>query len=246
MGISSPSTREIPFTNIFQCHASPPQIKTIRDRILLLADQCKNRRGMNKDFPHITDMAISLSAQYISDFNSVLYSGLPFKRRKKLTIADELTWKWTELTGKFVGCQFWSLGAARLFNDELKNKYNNPSLEDGWTLAGRLDDRRGPDGRRRPDDQIITHEHVFPIKFFRGILSAPERAREINELRQLFSRFAIGCVVLQSEHPSNCPYDRDNPWRRYRDKGITLAENPNWPDEHKDLIRLAELQAVPA
>jgi hypothetical protein len=64
-------------------------------------------------------------------------------------------------------------------------------------------------------------------------------------LRELFARFAVACVVLESEHPPNSLYDRVNPWQRYGGRGITLVKNPDWPEEHKNLIDLAELQVVP-
>jgi hypothetical protein len=234
--ISSSSTRTaIPFKAVFQYHATPSQIETIRGLILTLADQCINRRGADTTFPNISDVAASLSDEYRNKFNSVLYCQT-FAPAKKRTIADELAWKWSETTGKFVGCPFWSLNAKNLFNRELA-KYSNPTLQNAWTLAYRLA------SNARSHDQQITHEHVLPKRLFCKILFSMRTPVALNELRGLFSHLAVGCVVLESEHPANHLADRDNPWRRYA--GITLVENPGWPEEHKRLIAQAQLQVVP-
>jgi len=186
--------------------------------------------------PHIYDKAVSLSYQYRSYFNSVLYckSFAPAARR---TIADELAWKWSETTGKFIGCPFWSVGAKNLFDREV-TKYHTRSLQDAWTLAECLA------SNARNHDQQITHEHVFPKQHFCTILIS-EGTDNMNELRDLFYGLSIGCVVLESEHrqmPNKA--NRDNPWRRYEGI-ITLVENPAWPEKQKRLIAEAKLQVMP-
>jgi hypothetical protein len=153
-----------------------------------------------------------------------------------------LAWKWSETTGKFIGCPFWSLSAKTVFDHEIA-LLHDPSLEDAWKLSQSLGQKI------RKIDQQLTHEHVFPKRFFCEILRnyQPTGIQDINALRALFSRLAIGCVVLESEHPPHAPNawaNRDNPWRRYQ--GITLVENPAWPEEHKLLIARAGLQIVPS
>jgi hypothetical protein len=46
-----------------------------------------------------------------------------FNLREKQILANELIWKWTEATGKYIGCQFWSVEAQDLFNAELRNRH---------------------------------------------------------------------------------------------------------------------------
>jgi hypothetical protein len=233
-GISSSRTRAaIPFKDVFQHHATPSQIDTMRGRILTLADQCINRHGVDTNFPNINDVAESLSDESRYKFNSVLYCQT-FAPAKKRTIADELAWKWSETTGKFIGCPFWSLDAKDLFDRELTK--STTTLQDAWTLAYHLA------SNARSHNQQITHEHVFPKRRFCEILFSMRTPVALNELRGLFSHLAVGCVVLESEHPSNHLANRDNPWRRY--EGITLVENLGWPEEHKRLIEQAGLQVV--
>jgi hypothetical protein len=52
---------------------------------------------------------------------------LPGKR----TLANELIWKWTEATGKYTGCQFWSARTMSLFDREVQSA-------GGWPITERL------------------------------------------------------------------------------------------------------------
>jgi hypothetical protein len=62
--------------------------------------------------------------------SSLLHFG-SFNLTKSRTLANELVWKWTEATGKYVGCQFWSRNAKALLDAEV-------SVADGYPIAPAL------------------------------------------------------------------------------------------------------------
>lgn len=223
-GISRAEDRKrIEYRDVFQYHATPSQIGIIKSRILDLASQCIIRNSVGGEFPYINDPTEKLGIKYANDFRAILYYG-SFSPHKKRTIADELTWKWSETTGKFIGCPFWSLDAKSMFDREM-DKLSNPYLQDAWKLADCLS------VSSRNHNQQLTHEHVFPRQWFCKILSS-ENINDRNELESLFSRLAVGCVVLESEHrrmPNT--NNRNNPWKRYQGI-ITLAKNPATGGEH--------------
>jgi hypothetical protein len=157
-----------------------------------------------------------------------------------LTLLDGLSWKWTEATGKYIGCQFWSNGAKALVDDE-RNRYGKELYlkEDAWKIAAGFSQRD-----RLPKSSRITHEHVYPRKDFKRLpFHAPNQSRDT--IRALFDRLCIGCVVLESEHPRKCldPANPENPWLRYAHAGIKLADNPEWPLLQREMIEEAGLCA---
>jgi hypothetical protein len=251
-GISAtPIRKSIRYENVFQYHATPSQIAVIQQKIVGLANQCITRRGVDAAFPYINDVTTKLDNKYRKDFTTVLYYGSftpRYDKRKSPgswtgTIADILAWNWSETSGKFIGCTFWSLAAKEMFDREISKK-RSPSLEDAWRLAKCLQ-RRRLDGQPRDKTVQLTHEHVFPKKFLcKKLLELQNGICDIDKLRSVFSRLAVGCVVLQSEHPPDRWADCDNPWRRYRQQGITLVENSAWPPEHRHLIKAAGVHVV--
>jgi hypothetical protein len=73
-----------------------------------------------------------------------------------------MVWKWTEATGKFVGCQFWSINAKKLFDEELRRRFGNTATFDkAWNLAIDLS------STKRYRRQALNHEHVLPIATIR-------------------------------------------------------------------------------
>jgi hypothetical protein len=61
--------------------------------------------------------------------------------------------------------------------------------------------------------------------------------RTIEEIRGLFDRYCVGCVVLESEHDQlSGDGDDTNHWIRYAKAGIKLAHNPAWPDSQRKMI----------
>jgi hypothetical protein len=127
----------------------------------------------NRYFYRVTggqiDAAIceTLKAKY----DSLLYFGT-FNVTKSRPLANELIWKWTEATGKYVGCQFWSKSAKELFDGEVV----------GWPIsqkrAGSIERQlstRSANGKNRPPHTKLTHEHVYPIKDMKNLLRQEDR-----------------------------------------------------------------------
>jgi hypothetical protein len=66
-----------------------------------------------------------------------------------------------------------------------------------------------------------------------------------DQVEKVIERLAIGCVVLESEHPPRkALFDENNPWLRYKQANIALVKNPNWPTQHRKLIKAAGLVAL--
>jgi hypothetical protein len=156
--------------------------------------------------------------------------GLPAKR----PVANELIWKWTEASGKYVGCQFWSMKAKKLFDLEV-------AACGGWPITGRAakDIQTKLSKKTRPKDSRLTHEHVYPIKDMK--LWLEEQGKPDREsIRGHFSRQCVSCVILESEHNFG-PADHENPWRRYAESGIKLSPNKDWSKDQRNLIEQAGL-----
>jgi hypothetical protein len=150
---------------------------------------------------------------------------------------DELIWKRSELTGKYIGCPFWSVEAKAFFDNELNrlsSSYRDlVSLRAACNLAECLKSRK-LGGRR------LIHEHVFPKKYLIPLLSRLGSSVNRKIVEEKMERLSVGCVLLESEHPKHDRVYADNPWRRYKD--IALAYNPRWPDDHCRMIKEAGLR----
>jgi hypothetical protein len=157
-----------------------------------------------------------------------------FNLTKSRPLANELVWKWTEATGKYVGCQFWSRNAKAWFDTEVLHA-------GGWPIAPALARKierklseKSAQGVERPPGTRLTHEHVYPIKDMKQRLYGNTR-RTVEELRGLFDSHCVGCVVLESEHDRFCG-DETNPWIRYAKARIKLADNPAWSYKQRQMI----------
>jgi hypothetical protein len=178
-------------------------------------------------------------AEFYARIPKLLSGSYPERAGKSVrTSLDALLWKYTELTGKYCGCQYWSAKAKSLFDQELREKYcDSPSMKDACLLAnclckkGLLDDKR------------FEHEHVFPkkalIKLLRGL---PESSISSDKIGELLDRLAVACVVLGSEHRSvnSVEENSDNPWLRYKGE-IRLVPNLDWTSSQRVLIERAGL-----
>lgn len=150
------------------------------------------------------------------------------------TLSNELIWKWTEATGKYVGCPFWSSAARELFDAEVE-------ALGGWPITSgvkkHLEAKLQKKGR--PHNQKLTHEHVYPIKEMKAWISSLGSFDSATVMEH-FDRQCVACVVLESEHP-NVPANHENPWLRYSNAGVVLAQNPAWPESQRALIAAAGL-----
>jgi hypothetical protein len=182
------------------------------------------------------DVYITLKEKY----DPLLHFG-NFNLTTSRTLAYELIWKWTEATGKYVGCPFWSENAKALFDTEVLSAGGwpiQPAL--AKKIAKRLSEKGANEEKSVPKAKL-THEHVYPIKDMkRRLYSYAERS--IEEIRGLFDRYCVGCVVLESEHNQlSVEGDDTNHWVRYAEAGIKLAPNPAWPDSQRRMIVAAGL-----
>lgn len=167
------------------------------------------------------------------------YGSYPQRAGKDMNASlDALHWKYSELTGKYCGCQFWSEGAKRLFEGKLLEYANGraPAPNDAGRVANFL-------SKKIHGEYQLVHEHVFPrAELRKRMLLDRDALLASGRLAETLERIAIGCIVLESEHKllKNRECDYDNPWRRYTGK-IRLVENQNWPASQRELIAAAGL-----
>jgi hypothetical protein len=217
--------------SVFDHDADQDRVNTLRDAVI---DDFVSLHGKYPNFGKVTatdlnpDDYVQMRERYRGLHFGVF--SLPGKRH----VANELIWKWTEATGKYVGCQFWSLKAKELFDLEVKDS-------GGWPVTAKLAKSLGKklSMKSRPKDSRLTHEHVYPIKDMKRWLRDQANPHR-EEIRNHFERQCIGCVLLESEHDRSVGND-ENPWFRYKHAGIYLALNPAWPDTQRTLILEAGL-----
>jgi hypothetical protein len=212
------------FQDVFQ-YPEDVNTKHLHDIIINTVYFCIN--GV-RGYPNLDKLGRTLPNDIKSDFSNSIYA-VPLRMDR--SIKSELPWKWSEATGKYVGCQFWSIKAKYLFDDEVRKHFGEEAtLEQACKLAKCLSGR------------YIEHEHVFPRKEFNRLLNNEKLT--ITNLQQFFSIYAVGCVVLTSEHSQIRTEEGDetNPWKRYsRNHFIPLADNIRWASDHRKMIEEAGL-----
>jgi hypothetical protein len=207
--------------SVFDHDADPDKLNELRTAVI---DDISLLHGKYANFDKIgaADLSPDDSARMRERYRRLLYYGA-FSLPGKRAVVNELIWKWTEATGKYVGCEFWSLKAKELFDREVAN-YG------GWPITARVAKilERELSKKARPRDSRLTHEHVYPIKDMKRWLRDQVNPNR-KEILIHFARQCIGCVVLESEHDRTGGND-ENPWIRYKGAGITLAPNPALSD----------------
>jgi hypothetical protein len=146
----------------------------------------------------------------------------------------QVSWKWSELSGKYVGCPFWSTEALRVVI----------GLDARW--PGRPLKRVCERVSKGYFLESIQHEHVFPRDEWIARLQALVKSAAVPlepELEALLDRYCIGCVVTRTQHDEAAGRlgTPDNPWLRYRETSICLVPNPAWTEPHLSWIRAAGL-----
>jgi len=148
------------------------------------------------------------------------------RRREPL---GQCSWKWSEVTGKYIGCPFWSVEATRNFGEFA-------ALQPAMRLA-RVAEKASQIVRRA---HRLQHEHVFPRRDWATMMSRfVGKGTTITDaaLRNLLEQYCIGCVVTAEEHSQLARRgDPTNPWRRYQRAGVLLVDNPDWPHQHRQWI----------
>ena len=231
---------------MFQHQARDEDTHGLEKLIVQVTDRCINRTNVNNTYPVISDTLLTVVQDYYKILKTLLDEKLycrTFNLKENWSISDQLTWKWSEATGKYVGCPFWSVRAEEIFKAELERRFDSDStsLDDAWNLGEELS------RRRKYGDRALTHEHVFPRAELSRILHRaslfPQYTRDADALENLFRRLAIGCVVLESEHRQLSQMgDPENPWKRYtRGVRIAVVNNPLWREDHREMIEEAGL-----
>ena len=177
-------------------------------------------------------------AEFYKRIPQLIYGSYALRAGRDVNASlDELHWKYSELTGKYCGCQFWSESAKRLFDTHMNG--SSPPLTDARELAEYARElAESLANRGRPKDSRLVHHHVFPpAKLIELVLEPPLDSQDLSET---IKRLAVGCVVLESERIRDKQCDSSNPWLRYTGK-IKLVENQDWPAPHADLIKAAGL-----
>ena len=214
--------------SVFDHHAGPNRVSTLREAV---TDDFVSLQGKYANVCRLT--ATNLSPEDYSQMRE-RYSRLDcrFNLPSRRFVANELIWKLTEATGKYVGCQFWSVAAKELFDLQAK-------VSGGWPITAKLGKSIGKklSMKCRSDESKLTHEHVYPIKDMKRWLSHPgDRDRE--EIRNYFERQCVSCVLLESEHKliAGTAGTDENPWLRYKQADIYLSPNPVWSPTQLTLI----------
>ena len=213
--------------SVFHHNADPNKLDELRAGVI---DDISFLHSRYPDVGKIsaTDLSSDDLMRLSERYRRLLHYG-HFSLSGKRKVANELIWKWTEASGKYVGCQFWSLKAKKLFDLEVADC-------GGWPItmkaARHLESKLSK--KSRPKDSRLTHEHVYPIEDMKSWLRNQGKLNR-DEIRNHFERQCVGCVVLESEHDRKHGDDQ-NPWLRYNIAGITLAQNSAWLDAQRVLI----------
>jgi len=151
----------------------------------------------------------------------------------KRDLLSQISWMWSEVRGKVVGCPFWSVAAANRLAELAKRFPRWSSLNLGREAQRRI---HGP--------VQLQHEHVYPRKDWKTMIVPHVVLQPLGEddLRALMHRYCIACIVTKAEHGELPPNGEDrNPWLRYRGTSIRLVPNPSWQPVHHSWIDDAQI-----
>jgi hypothetical protein len=99
--------------SVFDHDADPNQVEALRTAVV---KDLHALLSIYSDFGEITvaDLDPDIYSEMRGRYRRLLHYGVfnPGKR----TVGNELIWKWTEATGEYVGCQFWSVEAKAVFD----------------------------------------------------------------------------------------------------------------------------------
>jgi hypothetical protein len=148
----------------------------------------------------------------------------------------QVSWKWSELSGKYSGCAWWSTEAKRVVVE----------LDARW--PGRPLKRVCERVSKGYFLESIQHESVFPRDEWVARLQAlvgTDAVPSLPELEAQLDQLCIGCVVTRTQHDEAAgrPGTPDNPWLRFQPTSICLVPNPAWTEPHVSWIRAAGLLA---
>jgi hypothetical protein len=144
---------ERPLHSVFDHAADPATVDALHRAIV--EEVCRFRQS-HLAFGNITAdrLGIEEFGRLKEKFDPLLHFRT-FNLPEKRDLAQELIWKATEATGKYTGCQFWSVRAKALFDQ-------NADWAIGLKTAKALEKTLSLRTREKSDR--LTHEHVYPIK----------------------------------------------------------------------------------
>ncbi len=121
-----------------------------------------------------------------------------------------LLWKYTEASGKYVGCPYWSVKAKESFED----------TSNGATSS-------------MPPSKKLRHEHLVPRKILTDMFFSLDDISPESVL-YIFQKYCIGVVITAEEDvllnkaglKQKMPEARwlDDPWTRYKNVGIIVCQ----------------------
>ena len=216
---------ERPLHSVFDHIADPATVDALRRAIV--EEICRFRQSHSAFGKIAADqLGVGEFQRLKEKFDPLLDFGT-FNLPKKRDLAQELIWKATEATGKYTGCQFWSVRAKALFDQNA-----------GWPIS--LKTARALEKtlslKTREKSVRLTHEHVYPIKDLKLKLCKTDPTLE--RITPLFETHCLACVVLEEEHDREAGI-HENPWTRYKNAGIQIADNPAWTARQRDLLQRA-------
>ena len=138
------------------------------------------------------------------------------------------------MSGKYVGCPFWSVEALKTL-ERVFSENPGRSLRSAATVAS----------KRTQGEHQLQHEHVFPRKAWRELMSpriGKWQASQADELVELLDRYCVGCIVTMGEHRQLGDEGvLENPWERYQGSSIRLVPSESWKEPHRTWIAEADL-----
>jgi hypothetical protein len=223
--------KKIPFTDVFQCHGNNTiDIRDAKNEIIKMFFNCLETRTPLAE----EDFHLKL---YYGCYNLSHYRDTWTPLRASL---DQLLHRYVEATGRYCGCQYWSVKARNLFITKL-SKNPTPTLHDAWLLSKKLSHEIKRDERPELKKERIMHGSLFPRNYLLKLLD-PDKHPSFEYVKAKIEQNAVGCVILQSEYQlfNKLEIDCDNPWLRYKGK-IKLANNLNWDNKQRRRILEANL-----
>lgn len=148
--------------------------------------------------------------------DSIFILNGPLTYGTKYDVLNMVSWLWTGYNGKYIGCQYWSKEALKVF-DKLIEK--NKKLY-------------------KKDEKNFIHEHVFPRNIsIDKIINIPNLNQK--NLEQLFEKYFVGAILtckegkeLDKKYRQKMPKefyevgnpDYDNIWLRYKKMNISVVK----------------------
>jgi hypothetical protein len=152
-------------------------------------------------------------------------------------IAWRISWEWTDNTGAYVGCPFWTEGALKI-------------LFSGFQNTNELIEKKAISENVKSK---VIHEHIVPRNYFINYIISCYEKYEAPTMENLSKM--VACVVTKEEDariskrgykktmPNNITSLEkvDNPWQRYINSDITKIYQITWDNKIIKNITLIDI-----